>query len=75
MIAIAESVYFAPPLSLTAMLWCTYTVAVSLPTACTPPPTHLHNLDAGWLDVPKHAREGAFIVNCAISPLVSHNEW
>ncbi|MGC6582946.1 MAG: adenylyltransferase/cytidyltransferase family protein [Akkermansiaceae bacterium] len=29
----------------------------------------------GWLDVPKHAREGAFIVNCAISPMVSLNDW
>ena len=29
----------------------------------------------GWLDVPRHAREGAFIVNCSISPLVSLREW
>lgn len=29
----------------------------------------------GWLDVPHHARNGAFIVNCAISPLVSLREW
>ena len=29
----------------------------------------------GWLDVPRHARDGAFIVNCAISPLVSLREW
>lgn len=29
----------------------------------------------GWLDVPKHARKGAYIVNCAISPLVSLREW
>jgi len=29
----------------------------------------------GWLDVPRHSREGAFIVNCAISPLVSLREW
>ncbi|MBK1856558.1 adenylyltransferase/cytidyltransferase family protein, partial [Verrucomicrobiaceae bacterium 5K15] len=29
----------------------------------------------GWLDVPRHAREGAFIVNCAISPLVSLRDW
>jgi hypothetical protein len=32
-------------------------------------------LRTGWLDVPKHARKGAFIVNCAISPCVSHNDW
>jgi len=25
----------------------------------------------GWLDVPRFAREGEFVVNCAISPLVS----
>jgi hypothetical protein len=25
--------------------------------------------------VPKHARQGAFIVNCAISPLVSLHDW
>ena len=29
----------------------------------------------GWLDVPKHAVIGSYIVNCAISPLVSLNDW
>ncbi|WP_438481707.1 adenylyltransferase/cytidyltransferase family protein [Oleiharenicola lentus] len=29
----------------------------------------------GWLDVPRYAREGAYIVNCAISPTVSLREW
>ncbi|MGB3119483.1 MAG: cytidyltransferase, partial [Verrucomicrobiales bacterium] len=29
----------------------------------------------GWLDVPRFARQGEFIVNCAISPLVSLREW
>lgn len=29
----------------------------------------------GWLDVPRFARDGGFIVNCAISPLVSLNCW
>ncbi|MEC8649576.1 MAG: adenylyltransferase/cytidyltransferase family protein [Verrucomicrobiota bacterium] len=29
----------------------------------------------GWLDVPKYARQGAFIVNCAVSPTVSLNSW
>lgn len=29
----------------------------------------------GWLDVPRHARRGAYIVNCAIAPLVSLNHW
>lgn len=29
----------------------------------------------GWLDVPRHSREDAFIVNCAISPLVSLDNW
>ena len=29
----------------------------------------------GWLDVPRHARDGAYIVNCAISPLVSLRDW
>lgn len=29
----------------------------------------------GWLDVPRHAREGAYIVNCAISPMVSLTNW
>ena len=29
----------------------------------------------GWLDVPRFAKEGAYIVNCAISPLVSLREW
>lgn len=29
----------------------------------------------GWLDVPRYARTGAYIVNCAVSPLVSLNRW
>ena len=29
----------------------------------------------GWLDVPKFAMEGGYIVNCAISPLVSIHTW
>jgi len=29
----------------------------------------------GWLDVPKFARKGAYVVNCAISPTVSLREW
>ncbi|MDE2018772.1 MAG: adenylyltransferase/cytidyltransferase family protein [Patescibacteria group bacterium] len=29
----------------------------------------------GWLDVPRFARPGSFIVNCAISPLVSSDSW
>jgi len=29
----------------------------------------------GWLDVPRHARKGTHIVNCAISPLVSLRQW
>lgn len=29
----------------------------------------------GWLDVPRFARSGEFVVNCAISPLVSLREW
>jgi cytidyltransferase-like protein len=29
----------------------------------------------GWLDVPRFARQGGFIVNCAISPLVSLKKW
>jgi cytidyltransferase-like protein len=29
----------------------------------------------GWLDVPRFSREGEFVVNCAISPLVSLREW
>lgn len=29
----------------------------------------------GWLDVPRFSRAGEFIVNCAISPLVSLREW
>lgn len=29
----------------------------------------------GWLDVPRLARPGAHIVNCAIAPLVSLMEW
>ena len=29
----------------------------------------------GWLDVPKYARPGAYVVNCAISPTVTLHEW
>ncbi len=29
----------------------------------------------GWLDVPRYARSGAYVVNCAISPTVSLREW
>ena len=29
----------------------------------------------GWLDVPRFSRPGEFIVNCAISPMVSLREW
>jgi cytidyltransferase-like protein len=29
----------------------------------------------GWLDVPRFAKPGTFVVNCAISPLVSLREW
>lgn len=29
----------------------------------------------GWLDVPRHARPGSYIVNCAISPFVSLAHW
>jgi galactokinase/mevalonate kinase-like predicted kinase len=29
----------------------------------------------GWLDVPKFSKKGGFIVNCAISPLVSLDDW
>jgi len=29
----------------------------------------------GWLDVPKYAMPGGYIVNCAITPTVSMDEW
>lgn len=29
----------------------------------------------GWLDVPRFSRKGSYIVNCAITPLVSLSEW
>lgn len=29
----------------------------------------------GWLDVPRFARAGAYVVNCAISPTVSLRDW
>ena len=29
----------------------------------------------GWLDVPRHAIQGGYIVNCAVSPLVSLSDW
>ena len=33
------------------------------------------DLAGGWLDVPRFSRSGEFVVNCAISPLVSLREW
>ncbi|MBK1827797.1 adenylyltransferase/cytidyltransferase family protein [Haloferula rosea] len=29
----------------------------------------------GWLDVPRFSRPGEFVVNCAISPMVSLRDW
>lgn len=29
----------------------------------------------GWLDVPRFARKGAYVVNCAVSPMVSLRDW
>ena len=29
----------------------------------------------GWLDVPRHARSGGYVVNCTISPTVSLRHW
>ena len=29
----------------------------------------------GWLDVPRFAKEGSFIVNCSITPKVSLHDW
>ena len=29
----------------------------------------------GWLDVPRFARSGGYVVNCSVSPLVSLREW
>lgn len=29
----------------------------------------------GWLDVPEYAIDGAYVVNCAVSPTVSLREW
>lgn len=29
----------------------------------------------GWLDVPRHAKEGTYIVNCTITPKVSLENW
>ena len=33
------------------------------------------DIAGGWLDVPRHARVGAYVVNCAISPTVSLRDW
>jgi len=29
----------------------------------------------GWLDVPRHSRQGAYVVNCSIQPKVSLRDW
>lgn len=44
---------------------------IRAPTTC---PLRV-DFGGGWLDVPKLARPGTFIVNCAISPVVSLNNW
>jgi len=33
------------------------------------------DIAGGWLDIPSLSRKGAYIINCAISPLVSINDW
>jgi hypothetical protein len=33
------------------------------------------DLAGGWLDVPKLSKKDAYVVNCAISPLVSLDNW
>lgn len=33
------------------------------------------DLAGGWLDVPRLARRGAYIVNCTISPVVGLDDW
>lgn len=33
------------------------------------------DLAGGWLDVPRFAKQGTFIVNCSISPTVSLQNW
>ena len=33
------------------------------------------DLAGGWLDVPRFAREGGYIVNCSVSPMVSLYHW
>lgn len=44
---------------------------IRLPSSC---PLRV-DFGGGWLDVPKHSRPGAFIVNCAISPCVALHDW
>ncbi len=44
---------------------------ITTPAAC---PLRV-DFGGGWLDVPKHARAGGFIVNCAVSPLVTLGDW
>ncbi len=29
----------------------------------------------GWLDVPRFSRDGAYVINCAVTPMVSLREW
>lgn len=33
------------------------------------------DIAGGWLDVPHHARPGAFVVNCTIGPCVTQDSW
>lgn len=33
------------------------------------------DLAGGWLDVPRFSRPGGYIVNCAVSPLVTLKDW
>jgi cytidyltransferase-like protein len=33
------------------------------------------DLAGGWLDVPRFARDGGYIVNCSVSPMVSLYSW
>ena len=56
----------APPVSTSSLL-----SSIRAPTTV---PLRV-DFGGGWLDVPRYSRPGAYVVNCAVSPLVSLGDW
>ena len=65
-IALPKTPPLIPPVSTTSLLM----------GICAPRTVPLRvDFGGGWLDVPRHKKGGGAVVNCAISPLVTLEDW